>query len=152
MTQFMNSPLLDWLSFDDTETKDGRLYSITPNDAHIGNPLIKALHGGIVSTFLELAAIHELRRALGPDIDGQSVNMNVDYLRSVKLAPLFASARIAKAGHRLVFVDCVAWQNNEDTPVAKAACSFLHNKRRSNLPVERPTSPRERHPGGIFWP
>lgn len=152
MTQFMNSPLLDWLSFEPIETEDGRLYSITPNDAHIGNPLIKALHGGIVSTFLELAALHELRRALGPDTDGQAVNMNVDYLKSVKLTPIFARARIAKAGHRLVFVDCMAWQDNEDTPVAKAACSFLHNKRRSNLPGERPTSPRERHPGGIFSP
>ena len=120
----MNTPLLDWLSFEDIETKDGRLYSITPDDAHIGNPLIKALHGGIVSTFLEVAAQHELRRALGPETTGNAININVDYLKSVKLAPLFARARITKAGRRLVFVDCIAWQDDENSPAAKAACSF----------------------------
>jgi acyl-coenzyme A thioesterase PaaI-like protein len=116
----MNSPLLDWLSFNVSESEAGPIYSITPGEAHIGNPLIKALHGGIVSTFLELAA-------LDPDQQGEAININVDYLKSVKLAPLFASARIAKAGRRLVFVDCHAWQDDEDSTVAKATVSFLNN-------------------------
>lgn len=124
MTQFLNSPLGSWLRFEAEESEAGALYSITPNDAHIGNPLIKALHGGIVSTFLELAGLHELRRTLGPDTDGEAININVDYLKSVKPSPLFAKARIAKAGRRLVFIDCVAWQDADETPVAKAACSF----------------------------
>lgn len=124
MTRFMDSPLGQWLSFEVVETEDGRLYSMTPGDAHIGNPLIKALHGGIVSTFLELAALHELKRALGPETNASAININVDYLKSVKLSPLFARARIAKAGRRLVFIDCAAWQDDEHSPAAKAACSF----------------------------
>lgn len=124
MTQFPNSPLGSWLRFNVEKTEDGALYSIAPNDAHIGNPLIKALHGGIVSTFLELAGLHELRRTLGPDADGEAININVDYLRPVTLSPLFAKARIAKTGRRLVFIDCFAWQDEETSPAAKAACSF----------------------------
>ena len=124
MTQLLNSPLGSWLRFDVEENGDGALYSITPNDAHIGNPLIKALHGGIVSTFLELAGLHELRRSLSPDADGEAININVDYLKSVSLSPLFAKARIVKTGRRLVFIDSVAWQDAVETPVAKAACSF----------------------------
>ena len=124
MTQFMDSPLRHWLSFEAIETGDGRRYSMMPSDAHIGNPMIKALHGGVVSTFLELAALHELKRALGSETNGSAININVDYLKSVKLAPLFARARIAKAGRRLVFVDCAAWQDDENSPAAKAACSF----------------------------
>ena len=67
MTRFIDSPLRHWLSFEAIETGDGRRYSMMPSDAHIGNPMIKALHGGVVSTFLELAALHELKRALGSE-------------------------------------------------------------------------------------
>ena len=124
MTQFPNSPLGNWLRFNVEKTEDGDIYSIAPDDAHIGNPLIKALHGGIVSTFLELAGLHELRRTLGPDADGEAINISVDYLRPVSLSPLFAKARIMKTGRRLVFIDCIAWQDAEASPAAKAACSF----------------------------
>ena len=126
MTRLMNSPLKDWLSFDLSESEAGPIYSITPGEDHVGNPLIKALHGGIVSTFLELAALDEMRRVLGRDQNGETININVDYLKSVRLARLFARASIAKAGRRLVFVDCQAWQDDEDSPVAKATCSFLN--------------------------
>ncbi len=124
MTRFANSPLRHWLRFEADEAENGYLYSITPDEAHIGNPLIKALHGGVVSTFLELAALHELRCTLGSDADGEAININVDYLKSVRLSPLFARARIAKTGRRLVFIDCIAWQDNDGSPVAKAACSI----------------------------
>ncbi|HNR78575.1 MAG TPA: hypothetical protein PKM48_15690, partial [Parvularculaceae bacterium] len=77
MTGLIDSPLGHWLSFEAIETGDGRLYSMTPGDAHVGNPLIKALHGGIVSTFLELAALHELKRALGSEANSSTININV---------------------------------------------------------------------------
>lgn len=150
MTQFANSPLRHWLRFEAEEAENGFLYSIAPDDAHIGNPLIKALHGGVLSTFLELAALHELRRALGSDADGEAININVDYLKSVTLSPLFARAKVVKSGRRLAFIDCTAWQDNEDRPVAKGACSFLLPKRRSVLPGARLTGPEEPAPRGIF--
>lgn len=100
MTQFANLPLRQWFRFYVEETENGALYSTSPDDAHFVNPLIKALRGGVVSTFLELAALHELRRALGFDPAGEAININVDYLKSVRLSPLFARAHIAKAGLR----------------------------------------------------
>lgn len=124
MMQIPNSPLGSWLRFDVENSGNGVLYSMTPIEAHIGNPLIKALHGGIVSTFLELAALYELRRALGSDAAGEAININVDYLKSVKLSPLFARAKVVKSGRRLAFVDCAAWQDDENCPVAKAACNL----------------------------
>lgn len=124
MTLGCNSPLGRWLSFDIAETNGARIYSIAPNDDHVGNPLIKALHGGVVSTFLEFAALNELKRTMETEAAGEAININVDYLKSVKLSPLFAKAKITKAGRRLAFVDCVAWQQDEQIPVAKAACSF----------------------------
>jgi len=125
MTAFSETPLSSWLGFTLQETGDGRIYAIAPSDKHVGNPLIRALHGGIVSTFLEIAAHQELRGALPVEGDGEAINVNVDYLKSAKLAPLYARARIAKIGRRLAFVDCIAWQESEDNPVAKAACSFF---------------------------
>ncbi|MGE0407716.1 MAG: PaaI family thioesterase [Amphiplicatus sp.] len=150
MTALAESPLSSWLCFTVRETSDGRIYAIAPGDAHVGNPLIKALHGGIVSTFLEIAAHHELHGALPPDGDSEAININVDYLKSAKLAPLFARARIAKIGRRLAFVDCIAWQESEDNPVAKAACSFCLVKSAATSLAGVPPAPRE-NPGGAFF-
>lgn len=124
MTAYPDSQLSCWLGFNVGASGEGRIYSIAPGEAHVGNPLIKALHGGIVSTFLEMAALHELRAVLPADADAEAININVDYLKSAKLQPLFARARIVKTGRRLAFVDCTAWQDKETVPVAKAALSF----------------------------
>lgn len=151
MTAFPASPLTSWLGFTVRETGDGRIYAIAPGDAHLGNPLIRALHGGIVSTFLEIAAHQELRGALPAEGDGEAINVNVDYLKSAKLAPLFARARIAKIGRRLAFVDCIAWQESEDNPVAKAACSFCLVKGVATSLARPSPAPSGVKPGGGFF-
>ena len=144
-----HSRLACWLGFKMSKAGGGRIYAIAPGESHVGNPLIKALHGGILSTFLEIAALHELRRALPAGAAGEAININVDFLKSAKLAPLFARARIAKVGRRLAFVDCVALQEDELAPVAKAACSFsLAKSVATSLADASPAPPAET--GGAF--
>jgi uncharacterized protein (TIGR00369 family) len=89
-----HSRLACWLGFKMSEAGDGRIYAIAPGESHVGNPLIRALHGGIVSTFLEFAAVHELRLAIPAGAPAEALNINVDFLKSAKLAPLFARARV----------------------------------------------------------
>ncbi|MGE0184075.1 MAG: PaaI family thioesterase [Parvularculaceae bacterium] len=144
-----HSRLACWLGFKMSEAGDGRIYAIAPGESHVGNPLIRALHGGIVSTFLEFAAVHELRLAIPAGAPAEALNINVDFLKSAKLAPLFARARIAKVGRRLAFVDCVAWQEDEFAPVAKAACSFsLAKSVATSLADASPAPPAKA--GGAF--
>ena len=118
------NPLENWLGFSSLEEDNERVYSITPTDEHIGNPLLRALHGGVVATFLEYAAYRELQYILDSGAPIEAVNINVDYLKSVKTRKLYATIRIAKLGRRLAVADVHAWQEDACVPVAKAACSF----------------------------
>jgi len=123
-TEIEENPLENWFGFSSREEDSERVYSITPTDEHIGNPLLRALHGGVVATFLEYAAYRELQHILDSGAPIEAININVDYLNSVKIHKLYASVRIAKLGRRLAMADVHAWQEDACVPVAKAACSF----------------------------
>lgn len=125
MTMANEETLLEnWLGFSASNKNNERIYSMRPTDEHVGNPLIRALHGGVVATFLEYAALREMQHVLDNDTPIEAININVDYLKSVKIRELYAYTRIAKRGRRLAVVDVYAWQEDASVPVAKAICSF----------------------------
>ena len=61
----MISNLGDWLGFDTIIENDQRIYALAFGEEHIGNPLIRALHGGVLGTFMEYAALRELSHQSG---------------------------------------------------------------------------------------
>jgi uncharacterized protein (TIGR00369 family) len=88
----------------------------------IGNPILPALHGGVVASFLELAALarldHEGRRA-------RTIDITVDYLRPARPATFYAEARILKLGRRAANLAVEAWQEDRDSPVAALRGHFM---------------------------
>lgn len=99
--------------------EDGRIVLHLPFGAHlIGNPVLPALHGGVIGSLLETAAIaqviYELRTASVP----KPVDITIDYLRSGRDQDSFARARIAKQGRRVVNVHAEMWQEDESKPIA----------------------------------
>jgi len=90
-----------------------------PYAAHlIGNPILPALHGGVIGSLLETAAlaqvIYEARTSGLP----KPVDISIDYLRSGRARTSFARARIAKQGRRVVNVHAEMWQEDETKPIA----------------------------------
>ena len=88
----------------------------------IGNPILPALHGGGVASFLELAALARL------DAEGRrarTIDITVDYLRPVRPITTFAEARILKLGRRAANLSVEAWQEDRNTPVAALRGHFL---------------------------
>ncbi len=118
--QIETSPIAQWLGFSVGEDKDGRLYTLEFDEKHIGNPLIRALHGGVIAAFLEVAAQYELGAAIGPDAKIKTVNTDIDYLASSRAQPMVARVSISRIGRRLAFVEAIGWQESETKPVAKA--------------------------------
>ncbi|MDA0261220.1 MAG: PaaI family thioesterase, partial [Proteobacteria bacterium] len=49
-------------------------------DDHIGNPLLPALHGGVIGALLESAAIFHLVWDLNAAHIPKTINMSIDYL------------------------------------------------------------------------
>jgi len=121
-----DSPINDWLNFSSAQDGERRVYSIEFSEEHIGNPLIRALHGGVIAMFMEYAAEQELQLSLGEqvEVEVEAITINVDYLRPTTPNGLSAAVTLTKLGRRLAIIDITAWQNNETKPVAKATCSF----------------------------
>ncbi len=117
------SPAARFLNLSVDLDAEGRVYGLGFQEAHIGNPLIRALHGGVVATFLEAAAEMELAAATGFS-RFQTISVQIDYLRGADAVDMFARARLIKVGKRVAVADAIGWQASEDQPVARAALSF----------------------------
>ncbi|MEM7239551.1 MAG: PaaI family thioesterase [Pseudomonadota bacterium] len=115
-----------------------------PFSAHIvGNPMLPAIHGGVMGAFLEITAqvqlgwnlasedlaaqneaADQIDRGVFPRIP-KTINISIDYLRSARPRDTFARAAIQKAGRRVVNVHVTAWQDERARPVAMLRGNFL---------------------------
>ncbi|HLK26740.1 MAG TPA: PaaI family thioesterase [Caulobacteraceae bacterium] len=88
----------------------------------IGNPILPALHGGVVASFLELAALARL------DAEGRrarTIDITVDYLRPAGPVATYAEARVLKLGRRAANLAVEAWQEDRARPVAALRGHFM---------------------------
>lgn len=113
-------PIDKWLSLDTINEKGRMVHKMTPDEKHLGNPAIRAIHGGVVTLFLERVAELELIASESGPSKGAIINTNVDFLRSAKLKPTFGSAEIVRRGRRLAVINAKAWQDDPEKPVGQA--------------------------------
>lgn len=91
----------------------------------IGNPVLPALHGGVVGGFLETTAIMQVVFEANAGVMPKPVDINIDYLRSGRPVDTYGRAVITKLGRRVVNVHAEAWQEEHDRPVATLRGHFL---------------------------
>ncbi|HVE04295.1 MAG TPA: PaaI family thioesterase [Rhizomicrobium sp.] len=91
----------------------------------IGNPIIPALHGGVIGSLLETAALVQSIYATGSASIPKPVDITIDYLRTGRAVTSFASARLARQGRRVVNVHAQMWQEDEMKPIAALRGHFL---------------------------
>lgn len=91
----------------------------------IGNATLRAIHGGALGAFLELAALAGLIDANEGGAVPRPINFGVDYLRSARAADTRARAEIVKLGRRVANVRVCAWQESPQRPVAVGNGKFL---------------------------
>lgn len=126
------------------DRKGDELTAIMPySDAHIGNPVLQALHGGATASFLEVTAIIGLgwsilweqieSGAVDPTSIGaetiprlpKTIDFTVDYLRAGLPRDAYARARVNRSGRRYASVHVEAWQDNRARMFAQATGHFL---------------------------
>ena len=113
------------------------------DDKLIGNPLVPALHGGAIASFLEVTAIMELSfNMLWDDVEQgridaenlgpatlprlpKTIDFTVDYLRSGLPRDAYARARVNRQGGRYASVHVEAWQDHRQKLFAQATGHFL---------------------------
>ncbi len=91
----------------------------------VGNPMIPALHGGVIGSLLETAAIAQVIYDSGTAKLPKAVDITVDYLRTGRAVTSYARARIAKQGRRVINVHAEMWQEDEAKPIAGLRGHFL---------------------------
>ncbi|WP_288367794.1 PaaI family thioesterase [uncultured Alcanivorax sp.] len=89
-----------WLGDDDGV----KTYEMSFRDKHVGNPLIKTFHGGILASFAEIVAGSYLTSNNGINDKSICSSMTFDYLRPAFAGTLRAEPRIIREGRRFIIV------------------------------------------------
>jgi len=101
------------------DRKGTEITTVLPFARHlIGNPVLPALHGGVVGGFLETTAMLQAIFEVGGAEMPRPVDINIDYLRSGRPIDTFARAVITKQGRRVINIHAHAWQDEHDRPIA----------------------------------
>jgi uncharacterized protein (TIGR00369 family) len=118
-------PYMETLGLTVEEQDGGVVLLLAAAELHVGNPWKQALHGGLIGAVLETAAIVQL--VLEPDVETlpKPINITVDYLRSGRVTPTRAEARVTKLGRRVANVYASCWQDDKARPIATLSGHFL---------------------------
>ena len=91
----------------------------------IGNSALPALHGGVVASFMESAALMHLLLVLDEQRVPKSIDFSIDYLRAAHAEDAHASCAVERLGRRVAQVQIRCWQADPAKPVALARAHFL---------------------------
>ncbi|MEM1409815.1 MAG: PaaI family thioesterase [Pseudomonadota bacterium] len=100
------------------------LYRLTFDEPHIGNPIIRALHGGVISAFMEYSARLEVLSRLENDIPMRSISVHTSYLRGSHARDFTTAISVKRMGRRIAFVEASGWQGEREELVATAQIAF----------------------------
>lgn len=105
---------------------DGELVGHLPFGEHlIGNPMLPAIHGGVLGALLESTAIFQLMWETEAIVLPKTITLTIDYLRSGRPIDTFARGLLTRHGRRVANVRVEAWQDDRSRPIAVASAHFL---------------------------
>ncbi|WP_095110622.1 PaaI family thioesterase [Pseudomonas sp. Irchel 3E20] len=103
---------------------DELLFRLPANKDNIGNPLLPAIHGGVIAGFMELAAALHLLVLTGSPGVPKIIDFSLDYLRAGQFRDTYATCQVCRQGRRVANVAITAWQSTRDEPIATARAHF----------------------------
>jgi uncharacterized protein (TIGR00369 family) len=108
------------------EIKGDELTLCLPFREHlIGNPILPALHGGVVGALMEITALTQLAIDSKSVKSAKTIDIGVDFLRAGRALDTYARARVIKIGRRIANVQAEAWQSERAQPIAALHGHFL---------------------------
>ena len=101
------------------------IFTLPAKDSNLGNPILPAIHGGVIGGFMEMSAalylvLHQESGRL-PRI----VDFSIDYLRAGLNRSTFAECHLTRQGNRVANVMVACWQKSRSEPIATARAHFI---------------------------
>lgn len=100
------------------------IFQLPAIQGNVGNPLLPALHGGVIAGFMELAAAIHLLMGMGTARMPKIIDFSVDYLRAGLYRETYAQCQVWRQGRRVANVAITAWQTTAAEPIATARAHF----------------------------
>lgn len=83
---------------------DEMVFKLPAKDDNIGNPILPAIHGGVIAGFMEMSAIVQLMVFMQAKKVPKIVDFSIDYLRAGLHQDSFAECKITRQGRRVANV------------------------------------------------
>lgn len=94
-------------------------------DDLIGNPILPAIHGGVIGAMLEITAVLQVLYETACERLPKTVDVNFDYLRSGRAVTTYGRAVVNRQGRRVANVRSEIWQESRDKPIALSQGHYL---------------------------
>jgi len=101
------------------------VFHLPKNDDNIGNPILPAIHGGVIGGFMEMSASLQLMMNMDTVAIPKMIDFSLDYLRAGRHQDTFAECQVWRQGSRVANVAITAWQTERANPIATARAHFL---------------------------
>ncbi len=101
------------------------LFHLPASPDNIGNPILPAIHGGVIGGFMELSASLQLVMTMDSFALPKMIDFSLDYLRAGRLKDTYAECQVWRQGTRVANVAITAWQSKRESPIATARAHFL---------------------------
>jgi len=99
------------------ELAGDEMTAILPFAQHIvGNPMLPAIHGGVLGAFMEMTALAQLSAAAPMKRQPRTIDVSIEYLRSGRPLTTYARASIKKLGRRIAKCPCRGLAGNPFGP------------------------------------
>jgi acyl-coenzyme A thioesterase PaaI-like protein len=125
-------PYAKLIGIECTRLGDELLFRMPANKDNIGNPILPAIHGGVIAGFMELSAALHLRVFTGSPGVPKIIDFSLDYLRAGQFRDTYAKCQVWRQGRRVANVAITAWQSTQAEPIATA---------RAHFKIEEPSRP-----------
>ncbi len=100
-------------------------FILPPAKTNIGNPMLPAIHGGVIGGFMDTAAVIHLMLLMDKPKIPAIIDFSLDYVRTGQLRETYAECQVHRQGRRVANVSINAWQTQRDKPIATARAHFL---------------------------
>ncbi len=110
----------------DFEVKGDELTLVMPfQERLVGNPLLPAIHGGVLGALLEVTSIAQIAASSARPRPPKPISVTVSFLRGGRPQETYARAFISRLGRRIATARAEAWQSNRSDPIATLHGSFM---------------------------